>query len=378
VPGRVIEAVAAAMAKAASNLGGAFSASRHAVEIWDEAHGAMADFLGAGSGREIVIGPSMTSLTFQMSRAIGRTFEPGDEIIVTRMDHEGNVSPWLHLARDRGLAVKWLDFDRDTWRDRAGRLARPAERAHQARCTHLCEQSHRVHQRREASGGLARQAGALVYVDAVQFAPHGLVDVATLGADFLVCSSYKFFGPHLGILWGREDLLQSLEPTACAAGRKTCPAGTRPERRRPNCSQASPPRWTISPGSASRSGPAPAGARRGGGLWRMPRPRGGAEPATDRRPQGHGRDHSRHHQLQSHRRAGADRIGDPSPPHAASPGAGLADSGICVWSGHNYAYEVVKSLGLDERQGVLRIGLAHYNTPGEVDRALTVLRRLLN
>jgi selenocysteine lyase/cysteine desulfurase len=114
VPRPVVEAVGVAMTHAASNLGGTFPASRNAVEIWEKAHAAMADFLGAGSPREIVIGSSMTSLTFQMSRTLGRGFEPGDEIIVTRMDHEGNVSPWLHLARDRGLAVRWVDFNRDT------------------------------------------------------------------------------------------------------------------------------------------------------------------------------------------------------------------------------------------------------------------------
>ncbi|MFW6077277.1 MAG: aminotransferase class V-fold PLP-dependent enzyme, partial [Hyphomicrobiales bacterium] len=185
VPGRVIEAVAGAMASAASNLGGTFPASRNAVDIWEKAHVAMADFLGARSPREIVIGPSMTALTFQMSRTIGRTLEPGDEIVVTRMDHEGNVSPWLHLAEDRGLVVKWLDFNRDTWRiepqdlrDVLGARTKVVALTWASNCTGSINDV-------KALAALAKQAGALVYVDAVQFAPHGLVDVAAIGADFL-------------------------------------------------------------------------------------------------------------------------------------------------------------------------------------------------
>jgi len=118
VPRQVIEAVSAAMAGAASNTGGYFQASLDADAIYAEAHEAMAELLGGTSGREIVIGQSMTMLTFQIARSLGRVWGPGDEIIVTRMDHEGNVSPWVRMAEDRGLTVRWLPFDRDTWRIR--------------------------------------------------------------------------------------------------------------------------------------------------------------------------------------------------------------------------------------------------------------------
>ncbi len=378
VPGRVIEAVAAAMAKAASNLGGAFSASRHAVEIWDEAHGAMADFLGAGSGREIVIGPSMTSLTFQMSRAIGRTFEPGDEIIVTRMDHEGNVSPWLHLARDRGLAVKWLDFDRDTWRVEPEALrALLSERTKLVAFTYASNLTGSINDV-QALAGLANQSGALVYVDAVQFAPHRLVDVATLGADFLVCSSYKFFGPHLGILWGREDLLESLEAYGVRCGPKDLPG--RHETGTPQTELLAGLAATVDY-FAWLGQQAGANGDRRADLTAAYAACSAHEVALTLQLI----DGLKDLDVTVHGITNSNRIAErvptvsvTHPRHTPQDLArSLADNGICVWSGHNYAYEVVKALGLDERQGVLRIGLAHYNTVAEVDQALTVLRRLL-
>ena len=148
----------------------------------------------------MIIGPNMTTLTYQMSRTLGRGFSPGDEIIVTRMDHEGNVSPWLQLAEDRGLTVRFLPFDTTA----AGRSRRPiseaARPAHAAGRAQLRQQPDRLDQPGEAAGRSWRsEAGALTYVDAVQFAPHGLVDVDDLGCDFLACSAYKFFGPHMGI-----------------------------------------------------------------------------------------------------------------------------------------------------------------------------------
>jgi cysteine desulfurase family protein (TIGR01976 family) len=384
VPQRVIDAVAAAMTKAASNLGGTFSASRHAEEIWHEAHRAMADFLGAGSGCEVVIGPSMTGLTLQMSRVIGRTLAQGDEIIVTRMDHEGNISPWLHVAEDRNLTVKWLDFDRDTWRIEPDDLsALLSERTRLIALTFASNLTGSINEVKDLAA-LARQAGSLVYVDAVQFAPHGLVDVATLGADFLVCSSYKFFGLHLGILWGREDLLHSLEPYGVRCGPKDLPGRH----------EIGTPQSELLAGLAATVDYfAWLGEQVGGGASRCGTSRRGAVAAAYGAARAHETALSlqlieglRDMDLIVHGITNPNRIAERVPTVSAThprhtPQAlakGLADSGICVWSGHNYAYEVVKSLGLDERQGVLRIGLAHYNTPGEVDRALAALGKLLN
>jgi cysteine desulfurase family protein (TIGR01976 family) len=378
VPQRVIEAVAAAMMTAASNLGGTFPASRNAVDIWDRAHAAMADFLGAGSAREIVIGPSMTSLTFQMSRVIGRTLKPGDEIIVTRMDHEGNVSPWLHMAEDRGLTVRWLDFDRDTWRIEPEALgALLNERTKLLALTYASNCTGSINDV-QALAALAGKAGALVYLDAVQLAPHRLVDVASLGADFVVCSSYKFFGPHLGVLWGREDLLQDLEPYGVRCGPKDLPG--RHETGTPQTELLAGLAATVDyfawlGGEVGADGDrrtAVAAAYEACSAHEAVLALRLIDGLKDMGVTVHG--------ITNPNRI-AERVPTVSlthPRHAPQDLArGLAEGGICVWSGHNYAWEVVKALGLDERQGVLRIGLAHYNTADEVDRTLAELRRLL-
>jgi cysteine desulfurase family protein (TIGR01976 family) len=378
VPRPVVEAVGAAMTHAASNLGGTFPASRNAVEIWEKAHAAMADFLGAGSPREIVIGSSMTSLTFQMSRTLGRGFEPGDEIIVTRMDHEGNVSPWLHLARDRGLSVKWVDFNRDTWRIEPDDLgSQLSERTKLVALTYASNCTGSINDVK-ALAARSRQAGALVYVDAVQFAPHNLVDVGAIGADFVACSAYKFFGPHLGVLWGREDLLETLEPYGVRCGPKDLPG--RHETGTPQTEllaglAAAVDYFTwlgaeVGADGDRRSGVAAAyaacGVHEAALALRL------IDGLKDMGVTIHG--------ITNPNRI-AERVPTVSvthPRHATHDLArGLADEGICVWSGHNYAWEVVRALGLDERQGVLRIGLAHYNTADEVDRTLAALRRLI-
>ena len=152
------------------------------------------------------------TLAFQMGRVIGRTFSPGDEIIVTRMDHEGNVSPWLAMAEAYGLVVKWLPFNTESWRIEPEDLA--ALLTPRTKFLALNYASNMTGSINDVAAltALAKAAGALVWIDAVQLAPHRLPDVRAIGCDFLVCSSYKFFGPHLGVLWGREELLRALPP----------------------------------------------------------------------------------------------------------------------------------------------------------------------
>jgi cysteine desulfurase family protein (TIGR01976 family) len=221
----VIDAIGQAMASASSNLGGVFPSSIRADEIWQKSHAAMADMLGASSEREIVVGPSMTTLTLHMSRSIGRTLNRGDEIIVTRMDHEGDISPWLLLAEDLGLVVKWLPFNPDTWRIEIEDLkAILTDRTRLLALNYASNLTGSVNNVSEL-GSVARSAGALVYVDAVQLAPHRLVSVNKLNCDFLACSSYKFYGPHLGILWGRESILNDLDAYRCR-----CSSDDLPER----------------------------------------------------------------------------------------------------------------------------------------------------
>lgn len=193
-----------------ANHGGAFATSIESDAVLEESHRAMADLLNAARPEEIVFGNNMTSLTLHVSRSIARTWNPGDEIVVTRLDHDANITPWVLAAQDRGVKVRWVDF-----RPEDGTLN--LEDFEQA-----LENRPRLVAVGYASNALgtinpvtklvqmSQAAGALVYIDAVQYAPHGPIDVQALGCDFLVCSSYKFFGPHAGILYGRYELLDEL------------------------------------------------------------------------------------------------------------------------------------------------------------------------
>jgi cysteine desulfurase family protein (TIGR01976 family) len=195
-----------------ANHGGAFDTSRESDDVLEEAHAAVADFLNASRPQEIIFGQNMTSLTFHISRSIGCLLSQGDSILVTRLDHDANITPWTLLAQDRGLKVIWVDFDPET-----GVLDQQSFEA-------ALEHKPRLAAFGYASNALgtinpveemvlkSREVGALVYIDAVQYAPHGPIDVKALGCDFLSVSAYKFFGPHMGILYGRYDLLEELFP----------------------------------------------------------------------------------------------------------------------------------------------------------------------
>ena len=379
VPRVVIEAVSAAMVGAASNTGGYFQASLDADAIYARAHEAMAELLGGTSGREIVIGQSMTMLTFQIARSLGRGWGPGDEIIVTRMDHEGNVSPWLRMAEDRGLTVRWLPFNRDTWRIEPENL-RPllSGKTRLLALNYASNMTGSINPVAELTK-LAKEAGALVYVDAVQFVPHGLAEVAKLDCDFLACSSYKFFGPHLGVLWGRESLLSELYAYAVRCGPKEPPG-----RHELGTSQTE----LFAGLAAAADYFVWLGEQSGATGQRREKIKGAYRAATDyERPLTQ--------QLIDELRSipgvqvqgitKADRLHERVPTvsithprhRSSSLAQALAAQGINVWSGHNYAYELAKYLGLDEQEGVLRIGLAHYNTAAEVDRIVHSLQRLL-
>ncbi len=187
-----------------ANHEGAFATSIQSDAILEEAHAAMADFLNAESSREIVFGNNMTTLTLHLSRSLARTFNPGDEIVVTRLDHDANISPWLLAAEDRGCKVTWIDFDvedgtlnLDEFEQALDRKPRLVAFGYASNALGTVNPVRKITR-------MAHAAGALVYVDAVQYAPHGPIDVQDLGVDFLVCSAYKFFGPHAGILYGRS------------------------------------------------------------------------------------------------------------------------------------------------------------------------------
>jgi cysteine desulfurase family protein (TIGR01976 family) len=193
-----------------ANHEGAFATSRESDALVEEARLAAADFLNAGGSHEIVFGPNMTSLTFMLSRALMRTFNPGDEIVVTRLDHDANITPWVMAAEDRGCHITWVDFhpedgtlNMEEMQTVLSRKPRLVAVGYASNALGTINPVAKITQ-------MAHEAGALVYIDAVQYAPHGPIDVQRLGCDFLVCSSYKFFGPHMGVLYGRYDLLEGL------------------------------------------------------------------------------------------------------------------------------------------------------------------------
>ncbi len=193
-----------------ANHDGVFRASRESDAMVADTRGALADFLGASRPEEICFGQNMTSLTIALSRSIARELSPGDELVVTRLDHDANISPWLLAARDRDCVVRWVDFDTAdcTWSAEA--LARQVTSRTRLVAVGLASNSTGTINPVAEAARIARLAGALCFVDGVHYAPHGPIDVAALGCDFLACSAYKFFGPHTGVLWGRYEHLERL------------------------------------------------------------------------------------------------------------------------------------------------------------------------
>lgn len=379
VPQRVIGAIADFLRTSNANLGGFFSTSIDAEAIVHRAFTSAAAFVGAGSEREIVFGPSMTSLTFTFSRSLGRTLRAGDEIVVTRMDHDGNVAPWLAVAQERGAVVRWADFDRETWRIEARNLeAVLSDRTKIVALNYASNMTGSVNDV-AALAAKARAAGALVYVDAVQYAPHRVIDVSSLGCDFLVCSPYKFYGPHMGVLWGREDLLREIYVYKVRPVPNDLPhrfeVGT-PQLELLAGLGATIEHFEWIAGILGANGDprsrivaaydAIAAWERGlmarlvAGLCAMPAL--AVRGITDERD------------FDS-------RVPTISFTHASRSSAQIASDlaarGIFVWSGHNFALETARALGLDEEDGVVRIGLAQYTTQAEVDVVLTALREII-
>jgi cysteine desulfurase family protein (TIGR01976 family) len=222
VPSSVARAVTGQLLRHNANAHWNFATSHELDEMLDSSRAALADYVGGNPG-EIVFGPNMTTLTFHLARALGRRFEPGDEILVTELDHDASVSPWRDLAIERGVVVRSVPMDPSTgdldWSvfeslisDRTRLVAVTAA----SNALGTIVDMPRARQ-------LARSAAALLFVDAVHFAPHQRVDVGALGCDFLVCSPYKFYGPHVGVLWGQPDLLSEVQPPKLAPAPDTAP-----------------------------------------------------------------------------------------------------------------------------------------------------------
>ena len=371
VPQRVIDRTAAYWRTMNANRGGAFVTSEGTEALLAEVRRAAAVFLNAASADEIVFGPNMTTLTYAVSRAIGRELRPGDEILVTRLEHDANVSPWLAL-QEQGVMVRFVDIavphctlDMEDFKRQLGPRTRLVAVTHASNAVgtipDLAAISHAAH-----------AAGAWVWIDAVHYGPHGAIDVRAIDCDFLVCSSYKFYGPHQGILYGRRELLERLRPY------KVRPA-----------SDDGPSRWET----GTQNHECLAGVLGAfeyladlGGSERMVRP--ALETAMDR--------------IQAHERALAARlidgleqiegiqiygITDAEHLHRRAPTVSLTwtphrPEALAGWLGRHqvftthsdhYATELMNRLGLAEQGGTLRIGVAHYNTASEVDLVLELL-----
>ena len=377
VPQRVIDAISNYLANSNANTHGAFATSERTDEIYAAAHVAMADFFNCDPD-EVIFGANMTTLTFALSRAIGRELKSGDELLVTRLDHDANVSPWVSLE-ERGTKVRTAEIKpTDCTLDMFDLQAKVRRTTRLVAVGYAANAVGTINDVREVVR-LAHGVGAMAFIDAVHFAPHGLIDVRDLDCDFLACSSYKFFGPHLGVLYGKREHLQRLRPYKLRA-----------------CTDELPDRWES--GTQNHEGMA------------------GAIAAIE-----YLADLGRHHapEAQSRRAALAaayEAIGqyerklserliggllaipgltfygitDPAKFDQRTPTVAirmeghtprelathLGERGIFTWDGNYYAIDLAERLGVQKSGGMLRIGLTHYNTFEEIDRLLGELRSL--
>ncbi|MBK8903887.1 MAG: cysteine desulfurase-like protein [Anaerolineaceae bacterium] len=375
VPQSVIDAMSGYLRHGGSNSGGPFLTSRYTDDVTYAARLAMMDFYNARRPDEIVFGQNMTSLNFSLSRALARTWQPGDEIIVTRLDHDANISPWLLAAEDRGVTVRWLDFDPADCTLRLDTL--PELLTNQTRLLAITYASNAVGSisdvRRAAE--LAHAAGALVLVDSVHFAPHGLIDVQALNCDFLISSAYKYFGPHTGILYGKYELLDGL------TAYKVRPAPGKPAGKWETGTQSF---ESLAGVTAAVNYLAALGDEAGSRRERLVR--------AMQRIKTYEMSLSQRFLLRASQVPGlrvfgitdVERLDERTPTFAVSldgvsPEAvatRLGEQGIFVWHGHYYAVAVMERLGLLAQGGLVRIGFVHYNTADEVDQAVAALASL--
>jgi len=370
-----------------ANHEGAFKTSRESDAILHEAHQSMADFLNAESADEIIFGPNMTTMTFHISRSIARTWNSGDKIVVTRLDHDANITPWVMAAEDQGCEVIWVDFnpkhgtlnmeEMELAMEKKPRLVAVGYASNALGTINPVEQITRM----------AHDAGALVYIDAVQHAPHGPIDVQKLGCDFLVCSAYKFFGPHMGTLYGRYELLDEL------TAYRVRPAPQDPPGK-------------FMTGTANHEGMA-------GVLGAMEYFEWVGETFGDKY-ESEFIDHFSGRKLRLKQAMTAIRDYEYSLSQALldilaeTPGVtvyGLRDTNrvtervptvsftmqgwhprrlaeeldkhsIYVWDGNYYALAVTERLGLEDSGGMVRVGPVHYNTVAEIEKFGEVLREI--
>jgi len=369
-----------------ANHEGVFATSVASDAVLDEAHRAMADFYNAASAEEIVFGNNMTTLTLHISRSISREWNAGDEIVVTRLDHDANVTPWVLAAQDRGVKVNWVNFDVEEGTLNLNELQKALERKPRLLAVGYASNSLGTINPVKKIIEMAHAAGTLVYVDAVQYAPHGAIDVQRLDCDFLVSSAYKFFGTHAGILYGKYQLLEQL------FAYKVRPATNRLPGK-------------FETGTQNHEGIAGVLGAVEYFEW-VGREFGGEHAEGLREYSGrtlelkkamaaiHSYEFELNRALLSTLQAVPGitifgltdmkrldervatfsfRLNNQHPHETAQK---LADAGIYVWDGNYYALNVTERLDLEDKGGMVRVGAAHYNTLDEVARLGEVLQQI--
>jgi cysteine desulfurase family protein (TIGR01976 family) len=379
----VIDAVTAYYRDTNANSGGAFTTSAESDAMTEEAHAAVADFLGATSPDEIKFGYNMSTLTLHLGRSIGATLAPGDEIVVTTLDHEANVSTWRAMAADRDVTVRTVDIRLDdVTLDLEDLESKLGPRTKLVAVGYASNAVGTVNPVREIVAR-AHEVGALTYVDAVAFAPHGPIDVRDLDTDFLVCSAYKWFGPHLGALYGKTEVLDRLPAYKVRPAHDRFETGT--------------PSFESIAGMLAATDYLRDVGRSYGDVTGAPGAGGGSERRREL-VAGMAAIAAYERELVTRlingleaipnvtihgitdRARFAERVPtvsvsiDGTPPRAAAEA--LARDGIFVWDGDFYATGLIERLGKAEIGGVLRLGLVHYNTADEVDRTLEAVERV--
>jgi cysteine desulfurase family protein (TIGR01976 family) len=378
VPQRVIDAMADYLARDNANTGGAYVTSRNTDRMIAHARAGMADFLNCDAD-EVVFGPNMTTLTYAMSRAIGRKLGLGDEIVLTLLDHDANFSPWKALE-EKGVTIRTVDFSpADCTLDMHDLARKITSRTRLVAVGYASNAVGTINNVAEVVR-LARQVGALSYLDAVHYAPHGTIDVRALDSDFLVCSTYKFFGPHMGVLYGKREHLKRLRPYKVRPNTDNIP----------NCWE-----WgTLNHESI-------AGIKGCVDYWEELGRR--AKPTVRTRREAIV---AAHEAIYPHERAMTEKmiagllaipglklygISDPrrfdhrcativvrieghTPLELATK---LGERGFFTWDGNYYALNVTEQLDVERLGGFLRVGLVHYNTMEEVGRMLAALREIV-
>lgn len=375
VPQSVIDAMSDYLARGTGNLGASFLTSYEAGEVTEKARRALQDLLNARRPEEIAFGQNMTSLTFAVSRAISRSWQLGDEIILTRLDHDANISPWVLAAEERGVTVRWLDFDPSDCMLKLHTL--PDLLSKRTRLVAVSYASNAVGSITDIKEvtRLAHEQGALVYVDSVHYAPHGPIDVQDLDCDFFACSIYKFFGPHQGVLYGKYDLLDEL------MAYKLRPAPSKPAGKWETGTQSF---ESLAGSTAAVDYLASIGGSEGTRRERIVGAMAAIKVYEQQLSERFLRGAAEVPGIQVFGITDIENLANRTPTFAISlegysseeVASQLGAQGIFVWHGHYYAVAVMERLGLLDQGGLVRIGFVHYNTPGEVDGVLSALRQL--